>query len=174
MNTAHFLGRVTKDIEILTTQSGNHMTRIDLAINRPKDKNGEIKTDFVPLVAFGKTAEILAQYVSKGDQIQLTARYNTYRYNDNDTGKERTGHNFMVESFSFVSSPKKAGDSQQPQQRPAPQQSQAQQRPAPQQSQVQQRPAPQQQPQYQKPVEKAPEPQWDDEYNYVASDDLPF
>ena len=56
-----------------------------LAVNRQfKSANGEKEVDFINIVAWRKTAEIIANYTSKGSQIGITGRIQTRSYEGND------------------------------------------------------------------------------------------
>ena len=64
MNQVIVMGRVTKDLEPRTTQSGMTTVRFNIAIDRGRDKEGKDKgADFPNIVAFGKTAENIAKAV---------------------------------------------------------------------------------------------------------------
>lgn len=77
MNRTELIGRITKDIELRKTQSGKSVTSFTLAVNKPvKDSTA----DFIPCMAWDKTAEFLSNYVHKGDQIGVEGRINTRSY----------------------------------------------------------------------------------------------
>lgn len=75
MNITILIGRLTKEIEIRTTQSGTAIANFDLAVNRDKDN-----TDFIKCVAMGKSAEILKDYTNKGSQIGIEGKIQTRSY----------------------------------------------------------------------------------------------
>lgn len=62
MNQSVFVGRLTHDIELSKSQSGVISTRFTLAVPR---KGSKETTDFIPCVAFGKTAELIDQLTKK-------------------------------------------------------------------------------------------------------------
>lgn len=66
MNSVCLIGRLTKDIELYKTTTGKTVTKFTLAVKRTKDL-----TDFIQCEAWGKTAEFLEQYTSKGTQIGI-------------------------------------------------------------------------------------------------------
>ena len=78
MNSVCLSGRLTKDIEIRVTPRGKKTASFTLAVRRDKDN-----TDFINCVAWEKTAEILAQYTSKGSLINAVGRINTRNYESN-------------------------------------------------------------------------------------------
>jgi len=131
------LFRLTRDAEIIHTQSGSTITKLGLASSEKyKDKETQL---FIDAVAFGKTGEIISQYAgNKGTQIFLSGKIQTESWEKD--GKKNYKTSFTIESFDFVS-----GQSQQPQQRQAPQveyqNPQGQQVPPPQRQQAQYPPA---------------------------------
>ena len=85
MNNVSLVGRLTKDVELKYTGSQTAVATGTLAVNRQfKSANGEKETDFINIVAWRKTAEILSNYASKGSQIGITGRIQTRNYEGND------------------------------------------------------------------------------------------
>jgi single-strand DNA-binding protein len=65
-------GRLTADVTIRTANSGTSIAGFTLAVDRKfKNKDGEKQTDFIRMTAFGKTAEFLQRYTSKGQEILI-------------------------------------------------------------------------------------------------------
>ena len=146
------LFRLTRDAELIYTQSGAGILKLGLASSEKyKDKETQL---FIDAVAFGKTGEIINQYAGKkGTQIFLSGKIQTDSWEKE--GKKQYKTSMVVESFDFVSNK---------QQNQAPQQ-QAQQNQAPQQ-QAQQHQAPQKHTDYQ--TKQVPEIDIDE------NDSLPF
>ena len=71
MNSVVLVGRTTKDIELRRTGSGTAVASFTLAVNRDFKTNDGQEADFIQCVAWKKTAELLDQYVHKGDRIAL-------------------------------------------------------------------------------------------------------
>lgn len=69
MNHLTILGRFTSDPEITSSQSGTTIARFTLAVDRKFAKEGQQKTDFFQCVAFGKLAEVVEKYLTKGSKI---------------------------------------------------------------------------------------------------------
>lgn len=88
MNICVITGRIVKDVDIKTTNGAEPLTiaRFTVAVNRIK--KGE--ADFLPCVAFGKTAEILGKYCSKGSQVGVTGHIQTGSYQKQDGTKVYT------------------------------------------------------------------------------------
>ena len=99
MNNTNLMGRIVKDIELKTNNNGNNFTYLTIAINRNKEQ-----ADFINCVAWGKTAELLANYSKKGDQIAVVGRLETYT-TERD-GQKQTNMNVNVSQVHFVSAPK--------------------------------------------------------------------
>lgn len=92
------LGRLTHEPSTNQTTNGTACTKISLAVDRGfgEDK----KTDFIPVVFFGKTAESIAKYVGKGQQILASGRLQTGSYEDKN-GNKRTTFEVFATEFSF-------------------------------------------------------------------------
>lgn len=81
MNKVILMGRLTRDPEMRTTQSGKSVVRFTLAVNRRfKDSSGNYPTDFINCRAWDKTAEFVARYFRKGDMMALVGSIQTSKY----------------------------------------------------------------------------------------------
>lgn len=110
MNKFIGLGRLTKDPELRSTQSGLKITSFTLAINRNfKNKDGNYDADFLNCQAFKNTAEFIKKYFKKGSMMAITARAQTRNYDDND-GKKRFVTEFIVEEVYFAGSNEKKNE----------------------------------------------------------------
>lgn len=104
MNVFNGIGRLTKEVDLRYSQSGTAVARFTIAINRPfKNQNGEQEVDFINCVAFGKRAEVIAQYVKKGHRIGITGSIMTGSY-DNKEGQKVYTTNINVSDFTFLES----------------------------------------------------------------------
>lgn len=74
MNNISIMGRLTRDPELTTSQSGVEMGKYTVAVDRQKDKNGNKKTDFFNCVAFGQGGAFVQKYFHKGDGIIVHGR----------------------------------------------------------------------------------------------------
>lgn len=79
MNNWAGAGRLTADPEIRVTGDQLTVARFTMAINRNRKE-----TDFIPVVAFGKTAELIEKYFHKGDRIGVVGRIQTGSYKNKD------------------------------------------------------------------------------------------
>lgn len=72
VNKIFLIGRLTMDPELKYTTNGNAVSRMSLAVDRQyKDSEGNKKADFIPVIAWRKLAEIVAQYMKKGKLISV-------------------------------------------------------------------------------------------------------
>lgn len=83
MNKSLLIGRLTRDVHYSQSDGGTSVARFTLAIDRYK-KGGEKKTNFVPVVAFGKTAENVNKYLSKGSPVGVEGHIETGSYEKKD------------------------------------------------------------------------------------------
>ncbi|WP_283714111.1 single-stranded DNA-binding protein [Clostridium perfringens] len=95
------MGRMVKDPDINVT-SNTTVAKFTLAVNR--FKKGE--ADFISCVAFGKTAENIANFFFKGNQIAIKGRIQTGSYDAQD-GTKRYTTDVVVEGFDFIDGNKK-------------------------------------------------------------------
>jgi len=89
-NKVQLIGNLGNDPEIITLDSGKKLARFSLATNEHyKDANGQkqTKTDWHNLVAWGKTAEIVEKYISKGKEIAIEGKLTSRSYDDSDGNK---------------------------------------------------------------------------------------
>lgn len=86
MNKVILMGRLTKDPEIRTAQTGTLVANYSLAVDRG-DKDGN--TDFINCKAFGKPAEFVQKYLHKGMKILVEGRWQTGSF-DGKNGKVYT------------------------------------------------------------------------------------
>lgn len=99
MNSIILIGRLTRDPELKFGQSGKAYSRFSLAVDRAFQK-GEV--DFINCVAFGRTAEVIGEYLRKGNRTAVQGRLQMNRYEVN--GEKRTSYDVVVDSFDFIES----------------------------------------------------------------------
>lgn len=80
MNSITLSGRLVKDPELKSLESGTKYARFKLAVSRVGAKEGQQKADFIPCIAWAKTAEILTQYAAKGSLVGITGRLTANEY----------------------------------------------------------------------------------------------
>lgn len=102
-NKVILMGNLTRDPETRSTPNGQSVTNFGLAVNRTwRDQNGNTQENvsFIDCVAWGKTGEIIAQYVQKGRPILVSGRLDQRSW-DQD-GQKRSKVEVVVEDFNFV------------------------------------------------------------------------
>ena len=99
INNVTLMGRMTADAELKATPSGKSVTTFTMAVERDFKQNGERQTDFINIVAWGKTAEFIANYFSKGDMIAVLGSIQTRQYEKD--GSKRTVTEVIVDKASF-------------------------------------------------------------------------
>ena len=88
MNRVCLIGRLTKDIDLMATPSGNNVASFTLAVdNYIKDAQGNIQTSFISCVAWNQQAVFLSNYCKKGYRISVEGRIQTRTYDRKDGSK---------------------------------------------------------------------------------------
>lgn len=99
INNVILMGRMTADAELRATQGGKYVTSFSIAVERDFAQNGERQTDFINLVAWGKTAEFITRYFGKGNMIAVRGSIQTRQYEKD--GSKRTATEVLVDKVSF-------------------------------------------------------------------------
>ena len=104
LNKAILVGRLTRDPELKSTQSGVSVLNFTVAVpRRYKDANGERQSDFINCVAFRQTADFISNYFKKGNMISIDGSIQTRSWDDNE-GKRRYTTEVVVNDAGFVES----------------------------------------------------------------------
>lgn len=107
-NKAVVLGNITKDPELKTTPSGAQVCSFSIATNRAwfnKNTNEkQTEVEFHNIVAWGKTAQLVAQYMRRGSQILIEGRLQTRMWESQD-GKKNYRTEVVVENMQFGAKP---------------------------------------------------------------------
>ena len=111
LNNLSILGRVTKPLELRYLQNGTAVLNFDIA-NSIKVKDNEVTT-FLRCVCYGRSAEVINQFVSKGDRVLLQGELRQNSYQDS-SGATKTYHYLQVNSFDFIESKNKEQAPQMP------------------------------------------------------------
>lgn len=102
MNKIILLGRLTKDPEVRYTQSGKVVTQFTLAVDRPfAAADGKKEADFIPVVIWGKSAELAGNSLGKGQRVLVEGRVQIRSYDAND-GSKRWVTEVIADRFEFV------------------------------------------------------------------------
>ena len=104
LNKVILMGRLTRDPELKSTQSGVDVTTFTLAVDRSYAKAGtERETDFLDCVAWRGTAEFVFRYFKKGMQVAVTGRIQTRKWKDQNDQK-RVSVEIVVDEAFFADS----------------------------------------------------------------------
>ncbi len=113
-NKVILMGNLTRDPELRQTQSGTSVCRFSIAVNRSyNSQDGSLRdeTCFVEIDCFGKSAENVAKYFSKGKPILVEGRLRQDTWEDKQTGQKRTKLMVVLERFEFIGSARDNGGS---------------------------------------------------------------
>lgn len=104
LNKALIIGRLTRDPEVRVIGNGTHVASFTVAVERTfKNKDGEKESDFIPVVAWRKTAELCAQYTKKGSMVAICGRIQTRTYDAAD-GSKRYVTEIVTDEIQFLGS----------------------------------------------------------------------
>jgi len=101
LNVVTLVGRVGGDPDVKYFESGTVLCKLTLAVNR-RSKNSE--PDWFNLEIWGKTAQVAADYVRKGAQIGVTGSLRFERWQDRNTGANRSKPVIRVDQLEFLGS----------------------------------------------------------------------
>jgi single-strand DNA-binding protein len=112
VNKVFLLGNVGKDPEIRTTPGGMMVGNLTLATSdRTKDPQGnwQDRTEWHNLVTFGRTAEIVRDYVKKGSKLFIEGKIQTRSWDDKESGQKRYRTEIIVNDLSLLSGREEGG-----------------------------------------------------------------
>ncbi len=98
-NTVILIGHVTRDVDGRYLPDGKAIAKSGIAVSRKWGEKEE--TLFIDWVAFGKTAEVIIDYVKKGSALLIQGRLKLDQW-ENKEGEKRSKHNIIVETFQFL------------------------------------------------------------------------
>ena len=104
MNKVILMGRLTRDPEtrVSTGDAATSVTRYSLAVDRRFKRDGDQSADFINCVAFGRIAQTLNKYCTKGSMILAQGRIRNSSYDAQD-GTKRYTTDVVIDNFEFVS-----------------------------------------------------------------------
>ena len=105
-NKIILMGNLTRDPEVRYTTGGSAVTEISLAVNRQwtdrQTKERKEEVTFVEVTLWGRTAEIAGEYLSKGRPCMIEGRLQLDRWEDKETGKNRSKLKVVGESLQLL------------------------------------------------------------------------
>ena len=105
-NRVILVGNLTRDPELRYIPSGTAVANVGLAVSdRRKDQSGEWveEVTFVDITMWGRTAEVMNQYLSKGKPVFIEGRLKLDQWQDKDGGN-RSKMKVVIENFQFIDS----------------------------------------------------------------------
>ena len=110
MNKLIITGRLCRDPEVKAIGENNMVAKFTVAVNRNyKDKDGNRPADFIPCEAFGKTAEFISNYITKGRLVEVDGEMRVDQY-QNDAGENRSFTKCHVNPLNALDSAKSANE----------------------------------------------------------------
>lgn len=106
LNKVLLQARLGNDPELKTSSNGISVVTLNVAVKRDfKNKNGENETDWLTVVIWRQTAEMVAKYFKKGDPILIEGSIQTRKFTDKN-GNNRTAFEIVANNVHFVESKK--------------------------------------------------------------------
>lgn len=109
LNKVIIMGRLTAAPELKTTTGGVQVTSFCVAVDRPARAGEQKQADFINVVAWRGTAELICRYFGKGSPIIVEGRLQTRSYTDR-SGAKRTAVEVVADSVSFCLANSNGGD----------------------------------------------------------------
>lgn len=107
MNKVILIGRICNDIELRYFDGDTGVATINVAVPRAfKNAKGEYETDFIKVVLYNRTAEIVNKNCKKGDQIAIDGRIQVRNYQDKD-GNTRLDTSVVCEKITLLNNKNK-------------------------------------------------------------------
>lgn len=103
-NLVVLTGRLTADPELKYTQNNVSVCSFTIAVDRRYKQGEEKQADFINITAWRQTAEFVSKHFSKGSMIGIEGSIQTRRYQDKETGKNRTAFEVVANNAQFVES----------------------------------------------------------------------
>jgi single-strand DNA-binding protein len=103
LNKVILLGNLTRDPELRYTPSGTPVANFGLAVSRRYSQGEERKEEvcFIDIVAFGRQAEVVGEYLSKGRPVLIEGRLQWRSWESQD-GQKRSKHEVVAENVQFM------------------------------------------------------------------------
>lgn len=102
INNVILTGRLTKDADLRKTTSGKSVASFSLAVDRGRKVEGQPTADYVPCVAWDKTADLLVQYCHKGSLIGVEGKIQTRSYEDPTSRKKVYVTEVVINNLTFL------------------------------------------------------------------------
>lgn len=118
LNRVFLIGNLTRDPELRTTPKGTAIATFSLAVNRTyRDESGTARdeTTFVDIEAWGKQAELVSKYLTKGSPCMVEGRLRLDSWEDKTSGQKRSRLKVVLDNVQFLNrAPASAGEASAP------------------------------------------------------------
>ena len=102
MNKIILMGRLVRDPEVRYTQTGKVVCQFTIAVDRPfSNQEGQREADFIPIIVWGKQAELCGNSLTKGQRVLVEGRLQIRSYDAKD-GSKRWVTEVIANSFEFI------------------------------------------------------------------------
>lgn len=102
MNKIILMGRLVRDPEVRYTQTGKVVCQFTIAVDRPfSNQEGQREADFIPIIVWGKQAELCGNGLTKGQRVLVDGRLQIRSYDAKD-GSKRWVTEVIANSFEFI------------------------------------------------------------------------
>ena len=113
MNRIILLGRLVRDPEVRYTPSGKVACQFTIAVDRPfSSQDGQREADFIPVVIWGKSAEVAGNSLTKGQRVLVEGRLQIRSYDAKD-GSKRYVTEVIAGNFEFIEKKENVSNPQQ-------------------------------------------------------------
>ena len=116
LNKCSFIGNLGKDPEMRATKDGGQVASISSGCGESwKDKQGQKQehTEWINCTAFGRTAEIIGQYLKKGSKVYIEGKQKTEKYQAKDGTDRYSTKIIIMQMLMLDSKPKQGGQAPQ-------------------------------------------------------------
>lgn len=114
LNRCEFIGRLGGDPDVKVMPNGNPVCKISIAVGeqwKGQDGQRQERTTWVPVVAFGKLAEIMGQYLKKGQQVFIAGKFTVRKWQAQD-GSDRYTTEIIASDMQMLGSRQDGGQQQ--------------------------------------------------------------
>lgn len=102
MNKIILMGRLVRDPEVRYTQTGKVVCQFTIAVDRPfANQDGQREADFIPVIVWGKQAELCGNSLTKGQRVLVEGRLQIRSYDAKD-GSKRWVTEVIANGFEFI------------------------------------------------------------------------
>lgn len=109
INKCVLVGRLTKDPDVRTTQSGTKVGNFTIAVNRNYKQEGKPTADFIPIVVWSKTADFVGNYFKKGMKVIVSGRIENEIWVDDSENKHQVTK-IIADEVDFADAKRESND----------------------------------------------------------------